>query len=248
MVRNTLLATVDDFRGTGGEAYIYATVKSENSKIGNAVQIWILPASDEIFGDDSRVCADCILRPKSQSTDASPSEGGCYVDGRTRAVMVRKIRSRNGIDVWDGSDTLFRGRFVRFGAWGDPVLIPLPIVQRIVGQCSGHTGYSHQWDKPEFQPYRHYFMASVHTLEQARKAHKLGWRYFLVPRGEDIPQSSLPVRTVLCPNTRIGITCQECQACDGAARGTHIVSIHNPAHGGAAGMSAWKGKAAVVTP
>ena len=243
MVRNTLLATVDDFNGMGGEAYIYATVKSANSKIGDAVQIWILPASDELFGDDSRVCGDCILRPKSQSTDAVPSEGGCYVDGRTRAAMVKKIRSRNGIDIWDGSDALFRGRFVRFGAWGDPVLIPLPVVQRIVGQCSGHTGYSHQWAKPAFQAYRDYFMASVHTAEQAHQAHSLGWRYYLVSR-KPIQQAELPMRTIVCPNERMGVTCERCPTpCDGAGGKMRLISISASPHGGAAvfNSKAWQG-------
>lgn len=227
----TLIATVPDASGLG-EVYIYATHKSGNRKTGNVIQIWILPASLSVHGDDSRVCFNCEMRPAGQG-----GTGTCYVDKRAIGSMVRKIQARR-VNVWDGSDTLFRGRSVRFGAWGDPVLIPLPIVERIVSQCRNHTGYTHQWSRPEFQGYRKYFMASTNTLEQCQKAVSLGWRYFLVPLRETISLTVLPVPTDLCPAVSHGVECNYCNRCNGA-NDIKQRSIYIQPHGSAFAMKAY---------
>jgi hypothetical protein len=58
----------------------------------------------------------------------------------------------------------FRDRAVRFGSYGEPVLIPLPIMRAIVDVCATHTGYTHQWRRPFFQGYREFLMASTNAI------------------------------------------------------------------------------------
>ena len=57
--------------------------------------------------------------------------------------------------------SLFAGREVRFGAYGDPVYIPYPIVKAIASVASNYTGYTHQWARPMYRAYSQFFMAST---------------------------------------------------------------------------------------
>ena len=230
-----LLATVSGFGG--GEVYCLLTSNSWNRKLGDMMQIWILPTlgTDATYQTD--VCGNCPLIPK-----AAGGNGGCYVDRRSLATLWGQIQ-RGEVPPWQGDTELFRGRKVRFGAWGDPTLLPLPIVERIVGACDGHTGYTHFWRMPQFQEYRKYFMASVHSAREAHEAHEMGWRYYLVSR-KPIPTGELPMKTITCPNERIGVTCEKCPTpCDGSGGKMRLVSISASPHGGAAVMNskAWQG-------
>jgi hypothetical protein len=230
-----LLATVPGFGG--GEVYCLLTTKTDNRKLGNMLQVWIIPTKGPFPENQNANCGACPLVPK-----AAGGNGGCYVDRRSLAALWSQI-DRHEVPPWNGDIELFRGHKVRFGAWGDPVLLPIAIVERIVGSCAGHTGYTHFWRMPQFQSYRRYFMASVHSAQEAREAVSLGWRYYLVSR-KPVQQAELPMKTIVCPNEKIGVTCERCPVpCDGTGGKMRLVSISASPHGAAAVMKskAWQG-------
>jgi hypothetical protein len=106
---------------------------------------------------------------------------------------------------------------VRYGAYGDPVLLPLPLVERLAYLAGRrYTGYTHQWRRPEYQGYRPYLMASCETLEDTQLAESMGWRWYMVTNEPSVPGA------VLCPHqnekNKYETLCNSCWACNGANR------------------------------
>lgn len=199
-----------------------ATMESANRKTGNMVQLWILsrrenPVEAVAKGTDVRVCGDCPLRGDRGK------ERGCYVNLGQAPLAVWRSWEAGTYPKLDhaGLTRVFRGREIRFGAYGDPVHVPLGKLSTIAGNCDGFTGYTHQWRNPALRGYRRLIMASVESMDDARKAWSLGWRTFRI--GERGSRDE-----VLCPSGR-GIECRECQLCSGTSRKAKSVWI--PAHG-----------------
>ena len=112
-----------------------------------------------------------------------------------------------------------QGRYIRFGTYGEPTLLPVNLVGDMVKVSKSHTGYSHQWaKKPEFSAY---FMASTHTEGQAVIAQKMGFRSFIA--------TNKPVKTaVTCPASKeagFKSTCEKCGLCSGERKGTKNIVI-----------------------
>lgn len=153
---------------------------TSNRKIGwNAIQAFFIPKAMVKHGGfdtkhDSTVCFDC---PMSGSNG-----GGCYTHkGLARHGLNAKVgaMARKGIKYVTENELLKHiGGYVRFGAYGEPILLPLRLVKRIVAKCTTWTGYTHQW--MHYPEYSDYFMASVETVTEAMLAESLGWRWFLV--------------------------------------------------------------------
>jgi hypothetical protein len=117
-------------------------------------------------------------------------------------------------DYWQ----VFRERAVRFGAYGDPVHIPLSIIRRIARLAARHTGYTHQWRQTQYQGYRAFVMASVDNLLEFETARQMGWRTFRT-RAEHEP---LAAGEITCPASKEAgyrTQCIRCGLCDGI-RGT----------------------------
>ena len=219
----TLLATVDGMNG--GEVYIVATNlgrASANRKVGDAAQVWSIPAGG-LSGHQRDVCGDCPLLPQIEG-----GEGGCYVTKLFISGIWRAIQA-GAYPAWDGDNRDFDRLHVRFGAWGDPCLCPLQIVERIARASLGWMGYSHEWRRPENAPYARYFMASVHTAAECAEAAALGWRWFMAPfTGEAIPANAIQ-----CPYQVRGTQCRDCRLCDGTGNGRKI-NIWTAPHGSTA--------------
>jgi hypothetical protein len=139
-------------------------------------------------------------------------------------------------------DQFIRGRKIRFGTYGEPVLIPLELVAHLASLSGGWTGYTHQWSNLRYAGYQRFLMASVHGLTgpwSREHAKSLGWRTFRTMRG-GVPDKS----EILCPaSAEAGkrLTCERCNLCDGAGRraaGLQLVDVYIPGHGGKAIMSA----------
>jgi hypothetical protein len=156
---------------------------SSNEKTGHMVQVYIipsdiLPSTAVKLGKDAIVCFNCKHRGTT-----------CYVNVGQGVDQVYKsfergnypeLPSENGIptnlEIWKG---LFEGTSIRFGAYGEPVRIPLEIVKTLTSICGGRiTGYTHQWKT--FPDYKKYFMASVDNPQEYKEAKALGWRTFRV--------------------------------------------------------------------
>jgi hypothetical protein len=187
---------------------------SKNEKTGPMVQVYIIPS--EVLpstaiktGQDAIVCFNCKHRGTT-----------CYVNVGQGVDMVYRtfekgsypdLPSENGVptntELWKG---LFEGSSIRFGAYGEPVRIPLQIVSFLTEICGGRiTGYTHQWER--FPEYKKFFMASVDTPDEYVKAKGLGWRTFRVsPTWEEKDTNE-----TFCKFNLDGTQCIDCLKCRG---------------------------------
>ena len=184
-----------------------ATLETSNRKTGDMVQVWFLlrdvhPVAAVQDGTDAAtVCAGCPFA----------SGKGCYVNVGQAPLSIWKAFHRGAYPYLAPGDygRVFSGRRVRFGAYGNPTLLPLPLVDRIARISDGWTGYFHDWrTNPQAQAYGRYFMASTETADSFRAAVAAGFRTFHV-------SPERPAGTVECLSDARGMTCAECRLCNG---------------------------------
>ncbi len=198
---------------------------SDNRKTGDMIQVWILvksvsPTEAIKSGLDRLICGNCVHR--------GHEENGRF--GVDRSCYVNPGQAPQGIwKAWKAgrysplrSLECFVGRKVRFGAYGDPTHIPLPLALAIAGVASGHTGYTHQWRKPSLQGWKTLLMASVDSVAELVIARSLGWSTFRVGSEASVGES-------LCASERVGTPCMDCLLCAGNRNG--LESVHIPPHG-----------------
>ena len=191
-----------------GRAYVaIATLETANRKTGDMVQVWFLlrdthPVQAVQDGTDGEtVCRDCPFA----------SGRGCYVNVGQAPLSIWRAFHRGAYPFLSPSNyaEVFSGRKVRFGAYGNPTLLPLPLVDRIARVSDGWTGYFHDWrTNPQAQAYGRYFMASTETADSFKAAVAAGFRTFHVS-----PQK--PAGAVECLSDAKGLTCAECRLCNG---------------------------------
>jgi hypothetical protein len=201
---------------------VIVTLRSKNPKTGPMLQVWILPRDISPIqavklGLDDIVCFDCKHRGGLITLKSKRSKRTCYVQVGKAPTGVWKAYKRGRYEhlTADGYRAVFEGKKIRWGAYGEPVLIPVDILQAITAVSSGWTGYTHQWKQPEYQKYRPYVMASVDTPAEYAEARRMGWRAF---RCRTADQALLPGE-IICPATPEGnhkSVCSACRLCDGA--------------------------------
>ncbi len=227
--------------------------KSSNSKTGSMLQTYIIrshvhPVLAVQSGGDLAICNDCPMRglvaTQKRRNRKKKNFRACYVNVGQGPAMVYGAFKRGRYVDYDPAlhDQFIRGRKVRFGTYGEPVLIPLWLVRHLAGLSAGWTGYTHQWANPQFAEYQQFLMASVHGVTgpwSYEHAKHLGWRTFRTMRGgEPMPGE------VLCPASKEAghrLSCLTCNLCDGAGTrkaGLSLVDVYIPGHGGKAIMSA----------
>ena len=207
---------------------------SDNSKTGDGVQIacipfeWILQGK-QAMNKDSAVCFDC---PHSKSNNAT-----CYVrKGMSNYGLTSKVNSLHSAYLNGTLDCLpvdqietievpkLVGKFVRFGQYGEPVLLGERAVNSIAQVASNFTGYTHLWHLPKYAWAARYFMSSVETAALATKAQSKGFRTFRVRS----KQSEKQANEVICPASLEGgrkVTCATCGLCKGNSIGAKSVTI-----------------------
>lgn len=186
---------------------------SANRKTGPMVQVWIIPTRKDPTKISSRgvVCFDC------------PIQSECYVNWGNAPLMVWQGFKR-GSFPWLPSADVFTGRRIRWGACGEPTLIPLELMTECNKAAFGWTGYTHRWEEKGIQPYRRFLMASCESEKGARKAAKRGWRSYRIGENPGVAGGD-----ALCVNAQ-GLQCYDCLLCSGTA-GKGKGSIYIPAHG-----------------
>ena len=214
---------------------------SSNSKTGQMLQVHILsdngmsPHVAVKAGEDVGICGDCPLKGIAWKGRA------CYVNVATGPNAVWQCYSNGGYPDYVRAlhDEYFRGREIRWGAYGEPVLIPLTIMSHICDLSSGWTGYTHQWREPRYRPYRRYLMASTHTIPECQQAVSMGWRFFKSANkhsADDIAALKAISPCFNCPASKEQghrLQCFECLACDGMTRTTNRpASVWIDTHGG----------------
>ena len=119
---------------------------SDNRKTGDMLQVWILCKSEDPVtaiksGLDRLICGNC--RHRGHEVDGRFGvERTCYVNQGQAPLQIYnswKAGNYSPLRSLEG----FTGRKVRFGAYGDPTHIPLPLALAIAGVSSGWTGYTH---------------------------------------------------------------------------------------------------------
>lgn len=211
---------------------IIATTESDNRKTGNMIQIWILcrdvsPPDAVRSGLDSEICGDCKLRGSDGWTNRT-----CYVNVAQGPNAVWRAYHAGRYDYLPQCRyaEIFGGRAVRFGAYGDPVYIPLTIVRYICFFARRWTGYTHQWCRPEYRPFREFLMASVDSPSELEMARANDWRTFRVRRDTD----ELSTHEISCPaSDEMGhkTTCERCGLCNGKRANDRRADIVIIAHG-----------------
>jgi len=199
-------------RGTvSGRDYVaIATFETSNRKTGNMVQVWfLLTDTNPVAAVQSGVDAETVCRGCPFA-----SGKGCYVNVGQAPLSIWRGYHRGIYPEATPADfaTLFSGRKVRFGAYGNPTLLPLPIVSAIAAVSEGWTGYFHDWQSnPQAAAYARYFMASTETADSFRAATRAGFRTFHVSPIQ-------PAGTLECLSDAKGLTCEKCKLCDGRFR------------------------------
>ena len=200
------------------------TFTSANVKTGDMAQIWILnkdinPVDALKSGASKEVCFNCTHLVNKT----------CYVNvGQAPQSVYKayKMGKYAPLDL-DILKALIKWKAVRFGAYGEPVLIPLHLVKFMAQHARGFTGYTHQWQNLAYLDYKDYFMASTDNISEVVKAHQMGYRTFRV-KGEN--QVNL-ANEIDCPNATTGVQCRDCTLCDGLGKHGKGKSITAIVHG-----------------
>lgn len=197
------------------------TMKSNNVKTGDMASLWILhseltPTDASKSGNDSAVCGDCPLRHFSG--------GACYVTlFQAPSSIYKSYKKGNYKKVEDY--TPFEGINLRFGAYGDPLALPIDILVGLKGVIKNNTSYTHQWKNNTSEAVKLISMASADTIEEAKEAQSMGWRTFRVTKDEN----DLMENEIICPNYTTGVQCINCNLCKGTS--TKAKNIVIPVHG-----------------
>jgi hypothetical protein len=191
------------------------TSTTQNRKTGDMIQLWILhmdikPTDLVQSGIDAQtVCKGCPFA----------SGGGCYVNAGQAPQSAWKAYKRGSYK--DFNISKFKGKKVRFGAYGNPSLIPLEIIKDIVSVSSGHTGYFHDWHEMSNEQaiaYGQYFMASTETQTSFEKVKSLGLRVFHVSPIQ-------PKGTIECLSDSHDKQCRDCMLCAGNSKKARSIWI-----------------------
>lgn len=208
---------------------------SKNAKTGAIVQSFIIrsdvnPVRALQTGADVSVCGDCEHRPAlARKTGKAP----CYVQVAKSVLSVYNAYRRGRYVRADAATiaAALAGKIVRIGTYGDPAAAPVQMWTQITRYAAGRRGYTHQWDRPDFDvdAWAPLVMASADTIDQAAKANLLGMRVFRVSQGVDVQAGE-----DMCPaSAEAGrrSTCAKCTLCAGTSIKARDIVIADHAAG-----------------
>ena len=210
---------------------------SQNDKTGAIVQTFIIrsdisPIEALKTGADESICGDCGHRPYLIKTGES-DEPPCYVNVGRSVLAVFNAYKRGRYTKADPATIAkaLAGKIVRIGTYGDPFAAPVRMWSQITRYAAGRRGYTHQWDRPDFDvnAWAPLVMASADTIDQAAKANLLGMRVFRVSIGVDVQAGEAP-----CPaSAEAGrkSTCAKCTLCAGTSIKARDIVIADHAAG-----------------
>lgn len=195
-----------------------ATLKSNNAKTGNGIQLWILnadidPVASVKNGTDASVCGNCKHRGESGK------ERTCYVNLGQAPLAIYRAYKRGSYTAFDGDYTIFTDKYVRFGAYGDPAAVPISVFLPVLDYAKKWSGYTHQW-KVCNPLYLSFLMASVDDNNEALEAQLMGYRYFRIKSEGD----ALIDNEIYCPSDRI--KCNACGLCSGIKKAAKSIAIN----------------------
>ena len=221
--------------------------RSANKKVGRSAQIWIFLDEEQsalratMTGDDSSICGSCALRPFLAKLAKIPTTGPrkqvCYLTlqlraGRGPSTVHKAYRNGRYRDAIPADIVALERGMVRWGAYGDPLAIPLaalqthPFLASLV-HTAKRTAYTHRWaelDATTAAWAKTWLMASCETEEQAWAAHNAGWRTFR-SRAKGTPLLPFERGCPAAKEAGAKLTCADCRQCDGTERGARRPSF-----------------------
>lgn len=221
----------------GQEVAVVLDYSTTNSKTGPMHQLSfynVLPDDHGYGGHNGAGCGRC---PLAECCYVMAGPGGRF------NLLKRRASWFDNLPVvrpnWSIKRFIFNS--LRFGAYGDPASIPADLLMRWLQAANGHTGYTHFFRECD-QRLRHYLMASVESLEGAREAESLGWRYYLAVPVADKKQPIPELKqfqgqnrlngSLICPHYKSQLQCISCKLCAGASQSLSIIA---PVHGALSG-------------
>lgn len=203
---------------------------SKNRKTGGMIQTWIIrqdiKPSDAVKSDDDiSVCGNC---PHRKNADGKRS---CYVNVGQAPNAVYKCYKRGGYRALNGDMSVFDGRAVRIGSYGDPGAIPADVWVEIIDRAAYHTGYTHRW-RDTGAALCGMLQASADNDKDHAEATAAGWKTFQVlPAGKNMSEYKESGKRIVCPATTIeGMTCDKCKLCNGC-KANVIIEVHGTGKG-----------------
>jgi hypothetical protein len=162
------------------------------------------------------VCGDC--------GHAGYNNGTCYVRWYQAPLAVWNCYKRGNYAPIGNDWHLFDDASVRFGAAGDPAMVPAEVWDNILQYCGSHTGYTHQWRQDWAQHLRGICQASCDGMADYIDATAHGWRTFLVkPAAEPAPSGT--VHCAASVERGAKTTCERCTLCDGDSANV-VINAH----------------------
>jgi len=202
---------------------------SENTKTGEMAQIFILVEDESPIdaiksGADIAICGECPLRGPV-----------CYVDvTRMGPKAVWDSYHRGNIPTLSpeavGAILRMRERASRFGAYGDPAMIPYAILRALLDASgTGHTSYTHQWKEDWFDArVLEFSMGSLdheNTAEELHERFPTSRHYRMTLDYKDID----PETEIMCPHKKedgsVRVQCVDCGLCSGTDRAAKSIVI-----------------------
>jgi hypothetical protein len=191
------------------------TKPSHNPKTGTMAQLWVLrediaPHVAVAAGQDGAVCPDSCAQKQNRSCYVSTFQG-------PRSVWESYHRSNYPLITLSETKQLALMHSVRLSAYGDIAALPAEHSLALCGDK--RTGYTHAWRQLPLM--RNFIMASADSVDEAREAQLLGWRTFRVMK----PGDTLQDNEIICPADSKGVTCSDCQLCQGASKRAKNIAI-----------------------
>jgi len=203
----------------------YSFSKEQYNYVLNSDKIGEKVNPKQFFDLASSVCFDCPFI----------TYGKCYTHKYTQysgfLSMLRSIIRESGsvasiepltpIQLLEIVN-LSKGKYIRFGTYGEPSLIDIGLVAKVCDVAKNWTGYSHQWQRK--LEYNKYFMSSVHSAMGAAHAQTKGFRSFIASN------TTLANKiAVACPASKeagFKSNCSKCGLCSGTfGKGKKSVQI-----------------------
>ena len=196
------------------------TINTSNEKTGNMAQLWILRSDIEPHqaiktGEDQSICGGCVHRHYTG--------GACYVTVHQAPLSVYRAYKRGNYRSIDSTEykSLFSSKGLRFGAYGDPAMLPIEITRDLSLSALFTTGYSHQWKIKRLQDTLEYVQASVDNLKEYMQVKQIkpNAKSFRVVKN----QTDLMPDEIECLADSHGLSCAQCKKCDGKTQDIAIM-------------------------